>query len=171
MADVTALCGESLAKAGEALAAFFGCPALARFPEGTAFLLEKDGALFYLARLRLPEVGSGVVTLRGDAAFAPLPIVLSPAEPLPEARRRAENLTASTAPRAAANGFSVFGVLDPLALEAFRFDLAARKLALLGGETEYRAALENRDRLRAAAFDPDASFVPACILLEGGANA
>lgn len=171
MADVTALSGESLARTGTALAEFFACPALARFPEGTAFVLEGAGKVFYLARLRLPEPGSGVVAPGTGADFAlPLPIVLSPAEPLPEARRRAERLLASTAPRAEANGLSVRSVMDPLALEAFRFDLAARKLALLGGEAEYCAALDTRDRLRAAAaFDESVSFVPACILLEANA--
>lgn len=55
---------------------------------------------------------------------------LAPAEPLSEPRRRAEHLLASTAPRAKANGFTVRSVQDPLALSAFRFDLAPRKLSL-----------------------------------------
>ncbi len=169
MADVTALSGESLARAGTALAAFFACPALARFPAGTAFVLEGAGKVFYLARLRLPEPGSGVVAPGEPASFAlPLPILLAPAEPLSEPRRRAEHLLASTAPRATANGFTVRSVQDSLALAAFRFDLAPRKLALRCGSAEYRAALDRRARLRAAAaFDENAYFVPACILLEG----
>lgn len=173
MADLTALRGESLAAAQTALASFFDCSALARFPEGTAFVLEKGGAALYLARLRLPEAESGVVSFGWEAPpFAPpLPVCAAPVDPVREARLRASHLMAAAKPRAAARGVSVWPVQDPLALDAFRFDLAPAKLRLLCGAAEYRAALENRDRLRAGrAFAEDAEFLPVCILLEGSAG-
>lgn len=173
MADLRPFFGAHRLTVNAELASLFHDETLAKL-SGGVYILQEGTGIQLLGLVRLASPAAGVIlpqenTVQTGAAL-PCPVHAVFSDENGETRRRIEHLT-NAAPRAEfADGEisrRLWVVNDILALDAFRADLAPRKLRLLSGQAAYSQALAERDRLRQeAAFLPEQEFIPMCLTAE-----